>query len=63
MVYNKININADTDWVVIFSYIPVNIKGSMHCVPQPFEQHLMVPLQAMSELHWKSQEVAAAGIK
>lgn len=35
----------------------------MHWVPQPLEQHLVVPLHAISELHSKSQDVVDAGTK
>lgn len=48
---------------VIEGLLPVKMSGSMHWVPQPFEQHLVVPLQAKSELHSKSHDVDVAGIK
>lgn len=41
----------------------VRLSGSVHWVPQPFEQHLDVPLQARSELHSKSQKEELAGTK
>lgn len=43
--------------------LPVSSKGSIHWVPQPFEQHRNVPLQAISELHSKSHDVDVAGIR
>lgn len=41
----------------------VNIRGSRHWVPQPLEQHFVVPLHTKSELHSKSQELEAAGMR
>lgn len=56
-------LGLSTDELETGVHLPVKSRGSTHCVPQPLEQHLVVPLQARSELHSKSHEVDVAGTR